>query len=222
MKALLLLFLPCLFLLSLQSCRDKDEPEYECTSDNTVLLPEKAVSMFFFKEGSYWIYQREDSLYTDSVWVTKATVGIFPVDKKEYPYFKGQKCYESRNTYFASHQGYFFDDNIYSLQNRAPKTTTTYSEELFFLGDGWQKTSDIRLDFMGNEIERINAYGDSVYHKDSIEVSGEHYFDITMYKQMIQKPDYLIEAYYAPNKGMIRFKDTHDAWWNLIRYKIIQ
>ena len=216
----------CGFLLvavfNLQSCRKKDTPTYECTPDITVLLPEKAVSMFCFKEGSYWIYQREDSLYTDSVWVTETRQGTYPVDKKVYNYFNGQKCYESRITYFNSRDAYFFTSNKFGLQNRAPKNTSSYSEELFVLYDGWQKTSDIRLGFVGNKMEKINAYGDTVYHIDSIEVLGLRYYDVTIYKQKVQKPDYLKEAFYAPNIGMIRFKDIHDAWWDLIRYNIIQ
>ncbi|MHB1277622.1 MAG: hypothetical protein ACYC1Q_04425 [Bacteroidia bacterium] len=222
MRTFILLLLTCLCLPIVQSCRDKDEPEYECTPDISVLLPKKAVSMFCFKEGSYWIYQREDSMYFDSVWVTSYSEGVYPVDRKVYNYFKGEKCYESRITVFQSRDGYFFNSNKYSLHERAPKNTLSYSEELFVLYDGWQQTSQIRLDFVGDKIEIINAYGDSVRHLDSINVKGTIYYDITLYIKQINQLDYLKESYYAPGFGMIRFKDNYDAWWNLISSNIVQ
>lgn len=209
-------------LFSFNTCKDPDTPTYECTPDITVLLPEKAVSMFFFKEGSYWIYQREDSLYTDSIWVTAASQEFYPVDTKVHFSFKGQKCYESRNTYFKSKEAYFFSSNQYSLLERAPKNTNSYSEELFVLYDGWQKTSQIRLGFVGDNIELINAYGDSVSHLDSVNISGKEYYDISVYKKKVNLPDYLKESYYAPGFGIIRFKDNYEAWWNLIRCNIVQ
>lgn len=209
-------------MVGLQNCGEPDSPTYECTPDITVLLPEKAVSTFFFEEGTYWVYQREDSLYSDSVWVTLAREEILPVNTKAFPDFKKAKCYESKSTLLSSSKNYFFISNGYILQLRGPKNTLSYSEEVFVLYDGWQKTSQIRLDLIGNEYSTVNAYGDSVYHQDSIEVNGRNYLDITMYKRKSQRPDYLKEAYYAPCFGMIRFKDNNDAWWNLIRYNIVQ
>ena len=222
----LLLTLSCLALLNLQSCRDKDEPEYECTPDITVLLPEKAVSMFCFKEGSYWIYQREDSLYTDSVWVTSAHEYIRPVNTKVHNYFKGQKCYQSRSTFFTSGNGYLFFSSKFSLQTDFPDNTSSYSEEWFSLYENPTLSSgnspQVRIEYGGNELAQMNSFGDSAFHLDSITIKNTVYSDVVRFKKHASFKDYLKEAYYAPGYGMIRFKDIHDAWWDLIRYNIIQ
>ncbi|MDX5319532.1 MAG: hypothetical protein LPK48_00610 [Bacteroidota bacterium] len=221
-KMVFLSVLAFMGLLGLHNCGEPDTPAYECTSDITVLLPEKAVSTFFFKEGSYWVYQREDSLYVDSVWVTWSKQEVLPIDIKSFPTFKKEKCYEARSTTLKSLNNYFFDSNNYILQNRAPKEVGSYEEEVFVVYDGWKKTSDIRLDFVGNETEIINAYGDSVFHKDSLNVIGTWYYDIFHYERSSQRPDYLKEAYYSSGYGMIRFKDNNDSWWNLMRCNIVQ
>lgn len=213
-------------LFSLNTCKDSDTPSYECTTDITVLLPEKAVSTFFFKEGSYWIYQREDSLYTDSVWVTSAHQDILPVNKKVYNYFKGEKCYQSRSTFFTSKNGYFFISSKYSLQIKAPENTSLYSEEVFVLYETPSLNSgnspQERILFRGNDLVKSNGFGDTTILLDSFAVVDTVLPNAMLFRKNASFPDYLKEAYYAPGFGLIRFNDKDDAWWNLVRYNIVQ
>lgn len=210
----------------LQSCRDKDTPTYECTPDITVLLPEKALSMFYFKPGSYWIYQREDSLYTDSVWVTASVAQNIAVNTKYSPDFKGKKCYEYRSTTLMSGKGYFFDNVEFAFLTPYPIIDSSYSNELFFVYENLDlisgKSSLCRAIFKGNRLVEDNGFGDSSVLLDSIQIRNTIFSNVLMFRKNASFPDYLKEAYYTSNIGMIRFKDIHDSWWNLIRYNIIQ
>jgi len=209
-------------MLGLQNCGEPDTPTYECTPDITVLLPEKVVSTFFFKEGSYWIYQREDGAYLDSIWVSKSSVGIYPVNTKAHPNFKGKKCYEAKQTIFTSLSGYIFENNEYFIQAAYPKETDDQNEEVFVVFDGWKKTRDSRIFCQRNQFEGLNDIGDSIFEIQSLVVSGKKYSNVVHYKKIAPRPYYLLEAYYAPGYGMIRTKDENDAWWNLVRYNIVQ
>lgn len=230
MKALLLLFLTCLLLISLQGCRNKDEPEYECTSDITVFIPKVADSLFFFKEGTYWIYQREDSLYEDSVWVSGEVTKNHPVDHELYPEVRTKKCYEFRSVMLTSKEAFLFEKSEFVVQRYEPINGTDYSKEVFFINeniifsDPTDKAQKSRVIFVGNNLARNNGYDDTATWLNSYSHGNITYNSVIHLKNRLYSmdKDYAVEVYYASGVGMIRFKDKHDSWWNLIRYKIIQ
>ncbi|MDZ4758730.1 MAG: hypothetical protein SGJ10_11430 [Bacteroidota bacterium] len=50
------------------SCNLNKKPK--CTQSNTVHVPQNAIDYFYFKEGSWWVYEDEATKEQDSVWVS--------------------------------------------------------------------------------------------------------------------------------------------------------
>lgn len=219
-----------LILLTFQNCGKPDIPDYECNSDITVFIPEAADSIFFFKEGTYWIYQREDSLYEDSVWVSGVIAKNYPVDHKAYPEVKTKKCYEFRSVTLTSKEGYFFDNTEFLVQGFEPIDGADYSKEVFFINENItfrnpdRKSPRGRVLFAGNNLAMNNGYGDIATWLVSFSHGNTTYNSVIHLKNRpySKNQEYAAEVYYASRFGMIRFKDDNGIWWNLIRSHIVQ
>lgn len=215
-------------MLTFQNCGNPDIPDYECTSDITIFIPDLADSIFFFKEGTYWIYQREDSLYEDSVWVSAEVVKNYPVDHKEYPEVKSKKCYEYRSVTLSSKEAYFFETTEFVVQRYEPINGTDYSKEIFFINENLTLSSGKsplhRVIWIGDRLASDNGFGDTAVMLDTYFNNGIAYYTVLQLKKASPPAfkDYLVEGYYAERFGLIRFKDKHGAWWNVIRSHIVQ
>jgi hypothetical protein len=64
-----LLLIPLIALL--YTCR-KSDAHLKCTDKNTVRFPQQTKEYFYFKEGSWWLYENQGTGETDSQWVGRA------------------------------------------------------------------------------------------------------------------------------------------------------
>lgn len=87
-----------LALISLQQCQckknDSITPALQCTSSNSVLVPQDMKDRFYFKDGTYWVYKNINTNALDSMWVWQSTISTSPVEPKIYG-TGFNKCYES-------------------------------------------------------------------------------------------------------------------------------
>src|SRR5690606_4941701 len=86
-------------------CRDdygfSDEYKLVCTDENTNKINQHALGFFFFKTGSWWVYEEEKSGKLDSVWVFKHTgTKENEVSTKQYCGCGYGKCGELLEMYF--------------------------------------------------------------------------------------------------------------------------
>lgn len=208
------------------SCKDKDEPETNCTPDNTVLVPQDMKDRFFFKVGTYWIYKNLQTNETDSIWVWISYNNPLSVNREDFGFIK-DKCYETFTTNTMSKK---IPNN--SNYNRwgidiYPKEGKKLTNELFGLEDATSLTNyfpNYRIEVRGGVYE--NQSGSEITMLDSITTQDNIvYKDVLWlkYQAGILTRDYLDDMHYAKNIGLVkfhRFTDTSD--WELIRYKIIQ
>src|SRR5690606_10575757 len=60
----------------------------------TAYFPQDAKDRFFFKKGTWWVYQNITTKELDSVWVSKANWSYVSADNMRDGYIKN-KCYET-------------------------------------------------------------------------------------------------------------------------------
>lgn len=95
----ILLISLAVMLCSLSNCKkgnqdNKGGIETVCNSANTAYFPQDAKDRFFFKAGTWWVYENIDTKERDSIWVKSAECHSWSADGKEGGYIKN-KCYES-------------------------------------------------------------------------------------------------------------------------------
>ena len=83
------IFLVCLGALFLSSC----DEDFECSSDNTVPIPQNMKDFFYFKEGTWWVYYNTKTHLYDSLWVRKSSLNVYRGEGRE-GFGKIDKCYE--------------------------------------------------------------------------------------------------------------------------------
>ncbi|MHB1277624.1 MAG: hypothetical protein ACYC1Q_04435 [Bacteroidia bacterium] len=224
MKALLLLLLTCLFLISLQSCRDKDEPEQECTPDKTVYIPAILKDYFHFKEGSWWVYAYEhDTTIIDSFWVSVSGENFENNITRNHDYSK-PFCFE-----FCG----------YSIQNKSTLDKEYYSSSGIVNSYGNEPNQaqfnvlDVAAN--GNYQYRITFSPDSSFvkigpgnnitdlHQDTI-LFGRPYHEVIRcyYSGNPKQSDPYTEVLYARNIGKIQYTKQNGTTWYLVRYYIEQ
>jgi hypothetical protein len=209
------------------SCDERNKQEETvCTSANTVLVPQDLKDRFFFKEGTYWIYQNIQTNETDSVWVFNSTNNTSAVDTKIFG--DGyNKCYEVFDIKTKSAK--FQDAHYYSRLGISlhPIKEMNSNKELFGLSEGTplnNYTAIYRLEVRGNKYE--NQDGAEILMLDSINtLTGLIFKDILRlkYPAGFQTQDYMDDMHYAKNVGLVKFhRFTDNSNWELIRYNIIQ
>jgi len=119
-------------ILSSISCHDDNYPE-GCNKRNTVLLPEDAKARFYFKDGTYWVYQDSISKEIDSCWVENSNSEIY------HPY-----------NYKTCHEDIYFD--VYSSFNEKSrvKFETVPEPERIYIPKDSIPVSDIPNDLDSN------------------------------------------------------------------------
>ena len=90
-----IIFTSILFLQQCQ-CKKNDTvtPVLQCTSANSVLVPQDMKDRFYFNVGTYWVYKNINTNDIDSMWVWKSFIATAPVDPNVFG-TGFNKCYES-------------------------------------------------------------------------------------------------------------------------------
>jgi hypothetical protein len=216
-------------MLVFEQCKCKPETvePVPCTASNSVLIPADMKDRFYFKDGTYWVYQNINTGATDSMWVWKSELTVLPVDPKIYG--SGfNKCYESFGYYIRNAKS-VLDDSYYSSMGIILHPQKQESaKELFGISDFYHLNhSDInsyRIENRGGVYE--NQIGATMEMKDSIMTQ-----DNTVFKDILrlyyavgaQTNDYLTDMCFAKNIGLAKFKRrTDNTEWELTRYRIVQ
>ncbi|MEI6506867.1 MAG: hypothetical protein WCO54_00185 [Bacteroidota bacterium] len=216
-------------ILFLQQCQCKKNdtvtPVLQCTSSNSVLFPQDMKDRFYFNVGTYWIYKNIKTNDIDSMWIWKSSIATTPVDPKMYG-TGFNKCYESfayliRNPLTANGDKYYSSISILLSPNKNQQAIELFGLSDFYLSN---QISVYRVDNRGGKYE--NQEGETMSMVDSILT-----LDNIIYKNILrlyypvgtQTFDYLLDAYYAKNVGLVKFKRRIDnTEWELIRYHIVQ
>ena len=74
MKKHYILLLPIIIFFSASNCNR--EKNLKCTYDNTVKLPPHALDYFYFKVGTWWVYECEQTGERDSLWVSESELRV--------------------------------------------------------------------------------------------------------------------------------------------------
>ncbi len=77
MKPLLKLIVLLLTQLTIVSCTVRDE--VLCRNNKKVRIPQTVKDYFYFKHGTYWVYQNQTTLEVDSHWVCDSYLGTASV-----------------------------------------------------------------------------------------------------------------------------------------------
>ncbi len=214
-KTIFLLFFATLFT----TCRS--EYELQCTDKNIVKVLPHAMDFFYFKTGSWWVYEEETSGEKDSVWVglhqTKTSNAT--VSKRDCHCGKG-KCVEEFSTSF-------FSSNAKGKSLYGFNIGSSLIEGEFTIMEGgniYKNASGYRITYRDYKYDKESpTYG--IYEDlDSIVVNGKTYKDILhhYYPKQDNIPDWQHEAWYARNIYLVKFRLWDGTTWNLVKYNINQ
>jgi hypothetical protein len=184
----------------------------QCSDGNTKYRISKVVlDFFYFKTGSWWVYQNEISLERDSIYVVKD-------EYKKFFISEACRC----------------DEKIWVVYN------SNITDSLFYSTESFSDPSVIFNRIRYNSSFRDLTYRFKVENDTSLSLTNPHNAIITylpkykglkedfknVYRCFYNKAltDYLSDSYFAPNVGLIRyqFKDGDGTYWNLINYHVIQ
>jgi hypothetical protein len=209
-------------LLALYTCRNDED--LVCTDKNTYKIHPRALDFFFFKEGSWWVYEERTFGYRDSIWAARDQI------KSVNPPNSGKRtckcgwghCVQEANTYFENEKfnlnttgGFLFAYNL----GVAP-----FDQSVEIIDDGGTYfTSEYKRWVVKNGV--ITSGSDKIQLEalDSILVNGTLYKDIihTWYEDPGSANDWLLEAWYAKNFHLVKFRDSKGIW-ELQKCNIIQ
>ncbi|MHB1277623.1 MAG: hypothetical protein ACYC1Q_04430 [Bacteroidia bacterium] len=223
MKAFLLPMFTCLVFPMLQSCGTPDTPDYECTPDITVPFPQDALDRFYFKTGTWWVYEEINNPgMEDSVWVENSYATSEIADPKDYGRTKTKKCYDYHHIEIRSDQ---FGLLACNFRIGAVVEGFDYDSEFFEVTKTGEMANNITtciVSLDGNTYRTENCNKNLVSFEDSLVVKGNLFTNALKITKDKGVMDFLDAAYYVRNVGLVKYKRSDSSEWELIRYSIIQ
>jgi hypothetical protein len=210
--------------LCLISCNKQNNihtpPELKCESSNTAYLPSEIRSRFYFKVGSWWVYKNINNTDIDTVKVIRLDRYI----KQPLPEQWGDipnKCYEWIRV--AYHPLKYFDYTT-SVDFTRPKPSMDSTKEEYLITDDYiydnQVLSSYKFRYKGAEL-LIGQDGGRFEIISSMLIESKKYTDIIKYNTN-SNFDYITEAYYAKDYGIIKMTRLDGTSWELINSSIIK
>jgi hypothetical protein len=212
------------FGLIFSTCRKDDESF--CTDDRTTQILSHQRDFFYFKTGSWWVYEEEKTGEKDSIWVASDTHERF----RGHPeiMFSDRRCTEQYQMSFLNKDFNNLDSSVYlqlTIASSFIRGDYVVEEVGEAVGSGYLTRIAYR-----NDIQDTTRYPNGHYaYLSSVDVKGKTYADILhLYykpkpaedKGIIQ--DWLHEAWYAKNIYLVKFTKSDSTTWNLIKYNIIK
>lgn len=221
MKMFLLLLLTGLLFPFLQGCGANDTPNYECTPDITIPFPQDALDRFYFKSGTWWVYEEINNPgMEDSVWVIMNQKNTSSPDESVFGQINTQKCYDNHITSTKSAR---FGEIKCWMQIKDPYDGFDYSKEFFEIIEQPKGSEPIyRLTLEGKNYKNENSYGDKISLIDSISTQLYTHYNALHFEKTQSLFDYLQEAWYIKNIGLVKFERVDGSEWELVRYSIVQ
>ena len=209
MKILLTIAI-CFLIFFCANCNQCETTQ--CTDGNTDNRIASVVKKYFyFKTGSWWVYENELTLERDSVFVVK----------DEYKKFFISEACECDEKIFVYYESTYTDSFFYS--------TESYSSPVVVFNRIKYNSSyrDLTYRFITKDdslLRLSNTHNAIITFLPTFKGVKEDFQNV--YRCFYNKAltDYLSDSYFAPNVGLIRFKykDGDETYWNLINYHVIQ
>ena len=219
-KKILFLSLVALFLLT---CK-KDDSNLVCSDANTIKPPKDALDYFYFKEGTWWLYQEDSTGLTDSVWVSHSTMNQenLTASKRACNCGHGSCTQHAIVTFSNRAHNANTDKPLNGIGIRSSFTLglsdISEGSDFCFLGSGF------RWWYKNYKAQSPTDQGAILENLDSIVVKGKIFKDIIHHYYPIQTniPDWLHEAWYARNIYLVKYRKYDGTNWSLIDYHIVK
>jgi len=184
----------------------------ECTNGNTPYRISKVEKdYFYFKTGSWWVYENELSQEQDSMYVTESNIERIMGDE-------ACDCEES----LFIRCGTSLDDSLFF------NTISSGSKYLYFtrknLGSSFIELT-FRFQVLNDSaLSLTNQHNAIISYLPSYKVLNEEFKNVYRCFYNRALTDFYSDSYFASGIGLIRFtyKDGDGTYWNLIRYHVIQ
>ena len=219
-KKILFLSLTSLFLLT---CK-KDDSDLVCTDANTIRSPQEALDYFYFKKGTWWLYQEDSTGLTDSIWVSEDLRNSDNLASLKYHCGCGYgKCVENiiitlENRIHNSSNGTF-------LIKMGPTSSLTLGNaDIGEYSDFYFLASGRRLKYQNYHHTQQTDNGAVIEDIDSLNVKGQVFKNLVhlYYPNQNNIPDWLHEAWYAKNIYLVKYRRFDGTNWSLIDYHIVK
>jgi len=184
----------------------------QCTDGNTKnRISTVLKNYFYFKTGSWWVYENELSLERDSIYVVQDKIERIMPDES-------CKC----NEQLFVRIGTSTNDSIF--YNTSSEMSSAISFMKVLVGSS---NYDYTYRF---EVQNDTALKLENQHNGIIQYLPEYAGPKGNYSKVYRcfynkvLTDYLSDSYFAPHIGLIRFtyKEGDGTYWNLINYHVIQ
>jgi hypothetical protein len=210
--------------LYLASCNKQNNihtpTRLKCESSNTVYLPTDIRSRFYFKVGTWWAYKNLNNTEIDTVKVTRLDRYIQQPSAEQWGNVPN-KCYEWIRV--AYHPLKYFDYTTF-VDFIRPKPAMDSTKEEYLITDDYNYYNQILTSykFRYNGLNLLKGQ-DSGYFEiiNSMQIESKIYTDIIKYNTRSQY-DYITEAYYAKDYGIIKMTRLDGTSWELINSNIIK
>lgn len=214
-KLILLMFLFCL----ISGCKPKDEEL------QTYMLPAEIKDYSYFKWGTWWVYEEQNTHVRDCVYVSSGKLvtdtfnshlgvpGIFEVMN-----WKTYSSYDACNFQY-------YTDAAWTIT-----THTAYGRTPIFKGKHNQQVSEITTSFF-SKASINDSYCTSsgcvkfIGKYDSLKINNKYFADVKVFFQANDPTENNDSSffYYSKNVGIIKkITSSNHNIWNLVYYEIYQ
>ncbi len=202
--------------ISCQSCKEK----FECSSGNSVPIPQIMKDFFYFKAGSWWVYYNMKTNAYDSMWVNQSSSNVYRGEGSE-GFGKLDKCYEQNRDVISN------NTTEAILQFRISNIVVDERERFRFI-ILWRDTSNnlekmFELFFTNGELEIIPPLHPIIISPiDTVFVQNAKYTNLIEVDANNYYYDNIKYRLFAKHIGLIKYLDRDSNQWELLKYNIIQ
>lgn len=212
--------IPSLFLILctylIVSC-SKDN--FECSSANTVNIPQVMKDYFYYKEGTWWVYKNVKNNTYDSLWVSNVNLYNNRGEGKE-GFGNPDNCYEriamgiKQSGADSVSKFYLWDLSNFDVDNNNRFAFGVFGRDILTNVE-W----DFNLLFANSQLETYNPVRNiSSIHKDSITLNGNTYINLIE----VTGSNFIHYWLFSKQVGLVKYIDRDSNQWELIRYNINQ
>ena len=201
----LIIYLIILFCTNCNQCETT-----QCTDGNTEDKISNVIKKYFyFKVGTWWVYENEISFERDSIYV---------VEGKYEKFFISEACKCDERIYVRS--GTSVDDSLIYTSN------CLGDPNVFFVrkksGSSFKELTYRFIEQDDTSLKLENQHNGIITFLPSYKGINEEFKEV--YRCFYHKAltDYLSDSYFAPNIGLIRFryKEGDGSYWDLVKYHV--
>jgi hypothetical protein len=214
-QPIILLITFAVVLFSLSNCKEK----FECTSENTVPMPQIMKDYFYYKQGSWWVYVNVKNNTYDSMWVSNVTAYNNRGEGGE-GFGNLDNCYERLVMSVRQRGGDSVSKfSMWSLSNVILDNNNRFRLMVYGRDISTNVEWDLNLFFTNNQLETYNSvrYISSVY-QDSATIQHKTYNNLIE----VTGSNYIHYWLFSKHIGLIKYIDKDSNQWELVKYGINQ